>query len=146
MAITVHFALQVLALRREYKTVAQIAAELHRTEDEVLKAHKYMGVGVAMEEDQPPRRPPARIVGSLRGGTTKSLRSRSGPRIDFVQVAVVNDDRSGHKAFMCPITISRLAFELRTDRPRKEVVYFNENAMELMRVPFAEMPEGQWVW
>jgi hypothetical protein len=76
-------------------------------------------------------------------GKVKPLYTKPVAPIEFMQVMVL--DRSRH-TFMCPIVISKVAFELRSDALRKEAIYFNEDGTELMRVPFAEMPAGQWVW
>jgi hypothetical protein len=59
MPITLQFANQVIALRRQRMTVAQMAETLCRSEAEILDAHCMLGLGIADRDDDPPRSTPS---------------------------------------------------------------------------------------
>jgi hypothetical protein len=49
MPVTLQLANQVLKLRRQNMTVGLMAAELGRTEAEILETHRMLGIGIAGE-------------------------------------------------------------------------------------------------
>ena len=55
MPVTLQFANQVLKLRRQRMTVAQMAEALGRSEAEILDAHCMLGIAIADRDDDPPR-------------------------------------------------------------------------------------------
>ena len=53
MLVTLQFAIQVLKLRRQNATVAQMAVALGRSEAEILDAHCMLGIAIADQDDDP---------------------------------------------------------------------------------------------
>jgi hypothetical protein len=80
LLVTLQLANQVRALRRGGLTIALIAAQLGRTEAEILETHRMVGIGIANEPDEPARLPDNEVRAAARANWPMKMRQRYAKR------------------------------------------------------------------
>ena len=78
MTVTLQLAQEVLKLRRQNVTVAQMAEALGRTEAEILDAHSMLGISIAGEIGDQRTAPSDEARAALRARTPKKWQSHYG--------------------------------------------------------------------